>query len=69
MLEETAAFLLEYPPLDEIGGPITDVIEMYRYGGLEKNQAIAKLVTNFSNFLQRYINQNEELNEFFYQAN
>lgn len=68
MLEETAIFLLECPPLEEIGGPITDVVEMYRYGALERNEAVAKLVMNFSNFLQRYIDQDEKLNDLLYQV-
>ena len=68
MLQEAAVFLLDCPPLEEIGGPITEVIEMYRYGSLEKHDAVMELVTNFSNFLQRYVDQNELINESYCQT-
>ena len=67
MLKEAAVFLLDCPPLEEIGGPITEVIEMYRYGSLEKTDAITKLVTNFNKFLQKYVEQSNLINEMYYQ--
>ena len=43
-----ALFLLENPPLDEIGGPIVDIIEMYRIGALTKNQAVKSIIKNLN---------------------
>ena len=50
MLQEAAVFLLDCPPLEEIGGPITEVIEMYRYGSLEKHDAVMRAGEEFRAF-------------------
>ena len=52
-----ALFLLENPPLDEIGGPIVDIIEMYRAGAMNKNQAVKSIMKNYQPYLNKYIEE------------
>jgi hypothetical protein len=62
MWEEIAAFLLEIPPIDEIGGKITHVIEQYRSGIIEKQNAIQIIIRDFKRFLEGYVELNEKIN-------
>lgn len=66
MLVDTALFLLEHPPLDEIGGAMIDIIESYRFGSLTKNNAVAQLVTEFEPALIKYMNQSSDINDLIY---
>ena len=63
MHETIALFLLKHPPLDEIGGTITDVIEKYRYGSLTEDNAIERMLTLHEPFLIKYAKQQIELND------
>ena len=63
MHETIALFLLKHPPLDEIGGSITDVIEKYRYGSLTEDNAIERMLTLHEPFLIKYAKQQIELND------
>ena len=63
MHEAIALFLLKHPPLDEIGGTITDVIEKYRYGSLTEDNAIERMLTLHEPFLIKYAKQQIELND------
>ena len=63
MHETIALFLLKHPPLDEIGGTITDVIEKYRYGSLTQDQALDKIITLHEPFLLKYAKQQIEIND------
>ncbi len=63
MHETIALFLLKHPPLDEIGGSITDVIEKYRYGTLTEDNAIERMLTLHEPFLIKYAKQQIELND------
>ena len=63
MHETIALFLLKHPPLDEIGGTITDVIEKYRYGSLTEDNAIERMLTLHEPFLIKYTKQQIELND------
>ena len=63
MQETIALFLLKHPPLDEIGGPITDVIEKYRYGSLTEDRALDQMLTLHEPFLMKYSKQQIELND------
>lgn len=63
MHETIALFLLKHPPLDEIGGTITDVIEKYRYGSLTQDQALDRMITLYEPFLIKYAKQQIELND------
>lgn len=51
LLVSVAIFLLDHPPLDEIGGPITDIIESYRYGTITKDEAIDQMFEKHKSFL------------------
>jgi len=64
MYKQVAAFLLDHPPLDEIGGPITHIIENYRYKLLTKEDAIQMILDDYKNVLSRYIEQSSLLSEF-----
>ena len=63
MHETIALFLLKHPPLDEIGGSITDIIEKYRYGTLTEDNAIERMLTLHEPFLIKYAKQQIELND------
>jgi len=63
MHETIALFLLKQPPLDEIGGSITDVIEKYRYGTLTEDNAIDRMLTLHEPFLIKYAKQQIEVND------
>jgi len=57
MFNTVAVFLLDHPPLEEIGGPILDIVENYRAGFTTKQRALEDMLKNHQNFLQNYINQ------------
>jgi len=63
MHETIALFLLKHPPLDEIGGSITDVIEKYRYNSLSEEQALDQMMTLHEPFLSKYAKQQIEIND------
>lgn len=63
MHETIALFLLKHPPLDEIGGSITDVIEKYRYNSLSEEQALDQMLTLHEPFLSKYAKQQIEIND------
>lgn len=60
-MNSATLFLLDCPPLDEIGGPITEVIEKYRNGMMPKKEAINTLNTKFNSFLTKYSELQKEL--------
>ncbi len=62
MWEELAIFLLEIPPIDEIGGKITHVIEQYRSGIINKQNAIKIIINDFKKFLETYVELDEKIN-------
>lgn len=62
MPQQIAEFLLEIPPLDEIGGKITHVIEQYRAGILQKKVCVDRILNEYPHFLQEYIKTSEILN-------
>lgn len=53
--EKISIFLLEHPPLEEIGGPIVDVIEMYRAGMLSKKEALKKITNEYSYVIESFL--------------
>lgn len=53
--DKIAEFLLEHPPLDEIGGPITDIVETYRANACTKEHALEQMKIKFGDVLQKYI--------------
>lgn len=55
--EETALFLLKYPPIDEIGGTIVEVIDQYRYGTITEKQALNIVIDYHKPLLQKYIDR------------
>jgi len=63
MHETIALFLLKHPPLDEIGGSITDVIEKYRYNSISEEQALDQMLTLHEPFLTKYIKQQIQIND------
>ena len=63
MVEQIALFLLDHPPLDEIGGSITNVIEKYRYNSLTKEQALEQMIVLHEPFLIKYSKRQTEIND------
>ena len=61
MWQDIASFLLEIPPLDEIGGKITSIIEQYRAGVLKKQDAMHIILTDHKRFLEIYAEMNEKI--------
>lgn len=61
MWEETALFLLEIPPIDEIGGKITNIIEQYRLGIIPKSAAVQYIILHHKNFIEKYLEMNKIL--------
>lgn len=61
MYKDIALFLLEHPPLEEIGGSIVDIIEAYRVGTLSKDDAVHHITTTFEPFLKKYYKQKAAL--------
>lgn len=55
MYQHIIEFLLEVPPLDEIGGRVGHIIEQYRAGILPKSSCVAKILEEHHRFLQDYV--------------
>jgi hypothetical protein len=60
-MDSITSFLLEYPPLDEIGGPVTEIIEKYRNGVMSKKEAVNVMNMQFKSFLTKYSERQKEL--------
>lgn len=59
--QDVAFFLLQHPPLDEIGGSVVEVVEKHRYGCLTKEEASKIIIQKYKTFLDKYINSSDEL--------
>lgn len=55
MYNTIASFLLEHPPLEEIGGSIVDIIENYREGFVSKEKALEEILSKHADFIEKYI--------------
>lgn len=55
--DEVVVFLLKHPPLDEIGGPLVDTIDLYRNKCITKKQAITIIKKDYESFINKYIKQ------------
>lgn len=55
MHQNIVEFLLEIPPLDEIGGRIAHIIEQYRAGIIPKGLCIDKILKEHQHFLHEYV--------------
>jgi hypothetical protein len=62
-MTQAALFLLKHPPLEEIGGSITEVIERYRYHMLTEAEALEILTTKHKKYIQDYVSFNDKLDE------
>lgn len=56
-------WLLEYPPLQEIGGFISQIIEGYREGAYTKIHALKILEVEHKEFIELYIKRNQQIFE------
>lgn len=56
--ENVITFLLDCPPLEEIGGPIVNIVEVYRQNVMSKQKAIDLIMTLHKKFIDKYINNN-----------
>jgi len=62
MWEDAATFLLEIPPIDEIGGKLNYIVEQYRSNTITKEMALQTILKNHKRFLENYVEINEMLN-------
>lgn len=56
-------WLLEHPPLQEIGGFISQIIEGYREGAYTKIHALKILEVEHKEFVELYIKRNQQIFE------
>lgn len=59
MYQKIAEFLLETPPLEEIGGKISHVVEQYRAGVLCKAVCVDRILQDYYPFLQEYVKSSD----------
>jgi len=60
-LIKASHFLLDHPPLEEIGGKITGIIEDYRYKLLTKQQAEQQMLREYHPFLSKFIKEMDSI--------
>lgn len=60
-LTEACHFLLDHPPLEEIGGTIVDVIERYRFKTITKQQAEHQMLREHNTYLSKFVKEKELL--------
>jgi hypothetical protein len=61
LLEEAAVFLLEVPPLEEVNGSIAGLIERYRCGVLNKQDALENMLDKWQSYVEAYVALNNEI--------
>lgn len=61
MCKKIVEFLLEVPPIEEIGGQISSIIEQYRAGAIEKENCITRILSDHQPFLHKYIDNNVDI--------
>lgn len=61
-IKSMASFLLKHPPIEEIGGEISNIVEEHRFGMLTEQESISKLIANFEPLLKKLARQNDEIN-------
>jgi hypothetical protein len=59
--EAVITFLLDCPPLTEIGGPIVDMVEAYRQNVVTKKKAIELIMKLHKKFIDKYINNSIDI--------
>jgi hypothetical protein len=57
----TAEWFLDHPPLEEVGGFVSQVIEGYRDGFYTKPHAMKILEVEHKEYIEKYIHRNSEL--------
>lgn len=55
MHKKVVEFLMEAPPLDEIGGEVVHIIEQYRAGIIKKQVCINRILLECCSYVQTYI--------------
>lgn len=61
MCKKIVEFLLDVPPIEEIGGQISSIIEQYRAGAIEKEKCLTRILTDHQPFLRKYIDNNVDI--------
>lgn len=59
-------FLLKTPPLEEIGGKISHIIEQYRAGVLEEQVCITRILNEHAQYIKDYAIQSNIINQQLY---
>lgn len=62
MIEKTAEFLLEVPPMDELTDDLAHIVEKFRYKAINKKQAMNLLLTECKAQVEKVHTTNELLN-------
>ncbi len=57
----TAEWFLEHPPLEEVGGFISQVIEGYRNGFYTKPHALKILEVEHQEYIEQYLHRSSEI--------
>jgi hypothetical protein len=61
VFKTVSLWLLEHPPLQEVGGFISQVIEGYREGAYTKIHALKILEVEHREYIERYIQRAKEI--------
>ena len=64
-MKDAIIFLLNHPPLEEIGGSITGVIDQFRSGHITEKQATNIIIEHHKRYVQKYLNGNILMREDF----
>jgi hypothetical protein len=63
----TSEWLLEHPPVQEIGGFISQIIEYYRHGFYTKTHALRILEVEHKEYIENYIYRSSEILDSMYE--
>ena len=61
IFQHTAEWFLEHPPLEEVGGFISQIIEDYRHGFYTKPHALKILEVEHNEYIEHYIYSSSEI--------
>ena len=57
----TAEWFLDHPPVEEVGGVISQIIEDYRHGFYTKPHALRILEVEHKEYIEKYIYRSSEI--------
>ena len=63
MYLDAALFLLKIPPLQEIGGKISHIIEQYRAGILDEQTCLARMMEDHIEYIKKFASQSDVIRQ------